>query len=116
MTRERTVHGRAYRDGTVLCDRVLVTVVVSDDRVGPALRERRHATVRFLHDIEPGFRRQLIQVLRRRGARSRRAADALDPIELEVDGEQRLVARIEPPTVRNLALEQTDFTLRRHGR
>jgi hypothetical protein len=32
-----------------------------------------------------------------------------------VDGEQRLAARIEPPTIRNLSLEQTDFTLRRQG-
>ena len=68
MTNERVVHGRAERDGTVVCDRVLVTVTVSDDRLGLAPRERRHATVRFLHDIEPEFRRQLIAVLRRRGA------------------------------------------------
>jgi hypothetical protein len=115
MTGERVLHGRAYRDGRVVCDRVLVTVIVADERLGLAPRERRHATVRFLHDIEPEFRRQLIQILRRRGARSRRAAEALDPITLVVGGEQRLAARIEPPTVRNLALEQTDFTLRRHA-
>jgi hypothetical protein len=115
MTSEHVVHGRAERDGTIVCDRVLVTVSVSDERLGLAPRERRHTTVRFLHDIEPEFRRQLIQLLRRRGARSRRAAEALDPIELVVDGEQRLAARIEPPTIRNLSLEQTDFTLRRQG-
>jgi hypothetical protein len=63
----------------------------------------------------PRSGRQLIQILRRRGARSRRAAEALDPIELVVDGEQRLAARIEPPTIRNLSLEQTDFTLRRQS-
>ena len=109
---ERVVHGRAERDGTVVCDRVLVTVTVSDERLGLTPRERRHATVRFLHDIEPEFRSQLLEILRRRGARSRRAAEALNPIELVVEGEQRLAARIEPPTVRNLSLEQTDFTLR----
>jgi hypothetical protein len=112
MTTERVVSGRAERDGTVVCDRVLVKVTVSDERLGVAPREWRHTTVRFLHDIEPEFRRQLIAVLHRRGARSRRAAEALDPIELVVDGEQRLAARIEPPTIRNLTLEQTDFTLR----
>ena len=116
MTTARVVHGRAERDGTVVCDRVLVTVTVSAEPLGPAARERRHATVRFVHDIEPEFRRQLIEILRRRGARSRRAAEALDPIELVVDGEQRLAARIEPPTVRNLSLEQTDFTLRQNVR
>jgi hypothetical protein len=115
MTRERVVHGRAYRGGTVVCDRVLVTVIVSDERLGLTPRERQHTTVRFVHDIEPEFRRQLIQVLRRRGARSRRAAEALDPIELVVDGEQRLAARIEPPIIRNLSLEQTDFRLREHS-
>jgi len=71
-------------------------------------------TVRFVHGIEPGFRGQLVRVLRCRGARSRRIADALDPIELEVAGEHRLAARIEPPAVRNVALEQADFTLRQH--
>jgi hypothetical protein len=115
MTTERVVHARAERDGTVVCDRVLVTVTVSDEPLGLAPRERRHTTARFLHDIEPEFRRQLIAVLHRRGARSRRAAEALDPIEIVVDGEQRLAARIEPPTIRNLALEQTEFTLRRQG-
>jgi hypothetical protein len=115
MTRERVVHGRAYRDGTVICDRVLVTVIVPDERLGLAPRERQQTTVRFLHDIEPGFRRQLIEVMRRRGARSRRAAEALDLIELVVDGEQRLAARIEPPSIRNLSLEQTDFRLRQQA-
>ena len=115
MTTERVVHARAERDGTVVCDRVLVTVTVSDEPLGLAPRERRHTTARFVHDIDPEFRRQLIAILRRRGARSRRAAEALDPIELVVDGEQRLAARIEPPTIRNLALEQTEFTLRRQS-
>jgi hypothetical protein len=115
MTTARVVIGRAERDGTIVCDRVLVTMTVSDERLGLAPRERRHATVRFVHDIEPEFRRQLIAVLRRRGARSRRAAEALDPIELVVDGEHRLAARIEPPTIRNLTLEQTDFTLRQQA-
>ena len=114
MTTARVVHARAERDGTVVCDRVLVTVTVSEEGLGLTPRERRHATVRFLHDIEPEFRRQLIEILRRRGARSRRAAEALEPIELVVDGEQRLAARIEPPMVRNLALEQTHFRLRQN--
>jgi hypothetical protein len=115
MTTERVVHARAERDGTVVCDRVLVTVTVSEEPPGLALRERRHTTVRFLHDIEPEFRRQLIAVLHQRGARSRRAAEALDPIELVVDGERRLAARIEPPAIRNLSLEQTEFMLRQQG-
>ncbi|MGH2942255.1 MAG: hypothetical protein ACRDLN_05730 [Solirubrobacteraceae bacterium] len=71
--------------------------------------------VRFVHGIDPGFRAQLMQVLRGRGARSRRLAAALDPIELELDGEHRLAARIEPPAVRNRALEQTDFMLGRQS-
>lgn len=115
MIRERVVHGRVYRDGAVVCDRVRVTVIVSDDQTGPAPRERRQTTVRFLHDIEPEFRRQLVEVLQHRGARSRRAAEALDPIELVVDGERPLAARIEPPAIRNLSLEQTDFGLRRQA-
>jgi len=116
MSRERVFHGRAYRDGRVVCDRVLVTVIVSDERLGLAPWERRHMTVRFMRGIEPGFRRQLVQVLRRRGARSRRLAEALEPIELEVGGERRLAARIEPPAVRHFSLEQTDFRLRQQAR
>jgi len=114
MTRERVFHGRAYRDGAVVCDRVQVTVTESDDRLGLAPWERQYATVRFLRGIQPEFRRQLVQVLRRRGARSRRAAEALGPIELEVQGAHRLAARIEPPIARHAALEQTAFRLGRH--
>lgn len=115
MSGERVFHARAYRDGTVVCDRVLVTVIVSDERLGLAPRERRHMTARFLHGIEPGFERQLMQVARCRGARSRRVAAALAPIELELEDLQRLAARIEPPAVRNFSLEQTDFRLGQPG-
>jgi hypothetical protein len=106
------LHARAYRDGAVVCDRVLVTVIEQDERLGLAPRERRSMTVRFVHGIEPGFRAQLMQVLRRRGARSRRLAAAMEPIELDLDGSGRLAGRIEAPEVRNLALEHTDFRLR----
>jgi hypothetical protein len=114
MTRERVFHGRAYRNGTVVCDRVQVTVIESDERLGLAPWERQYVTVRFLRGIQPEFRRQLVQVLRRRGARSRRVADALDPIELEVQGTRRLAARIEPPIARHASLEQTAFRLGQH--
>lgn len=114
MTRERVLHGRAYCNGTVVCDRVQVTVIEFDERLGLAPWERQYVTVRFLRGIQPEFRRQLVQVLRRRGARSRRFADALDPIELEVQGARRLAARIEPPVARHAALEQTAFRLGRH--
>jgi hypothetical protein len=110
MSGARLLHARAYRNGTVVCDRVLVTVNAADERVGLALRERC-MTARFVHGIEPEFRSQLMQVLHRRGARSRRVAEALDPIELELDGERPVPARIEPPAVRHLSLEQTDFRL-----
>jgi hypothetical protein len=113
MSGGRVLHATAYRDGTVVCDRVLVTVI-PDERLGLAPRERRQMTARFVHGIEPGFRSQLTQVLRRRGARSRRLADALDPIELELDGEPPVAARIEPPAARHFSLEQTDFGLGQH--
>lgn len=113
MTGERVLHATAYRDGAVVCDRVLVTVIATDERLGLAPRERRHMTARFVHGIEPAFRSQLMQILHRRGARSRRLAEALDPIELAVDGERPVPARIEPPAVRHFSLEQTDFRLGR---
>jgi len=110
------IHASAYHGGRLVCDRALVTVIARDERLGLAPRERRHMTVRFVHGIEPAFRAQLMQILRRRGARSRRLAAALDPVELELDGAGRLAARIEPPTVRHCSLEQTDFRLgRRDG-
>jgi hypothetical protein len=105
------IHARAYHDGRLVCDGTLVMVIACDERLGLAPRERRHVTVRFMHGIEPAFRAQLMQVLRRRGARSRRLAAALDPIELELDGAGRLAGRIEPPAVRHCTLEQTDFGL-----
>jgi hypothetical protein len=115
MSGQRVLHATAYRDGTVVCDRVLVTVI-RDERLGLAPRERRQMTVRFVHGLEPGFRSQLMQVLHRRGARSRRLAQALDPIELALDGEPPVAARIEPPAVRHVSLEQTDFSLGSHIR
>jgi hypothetical protein len=56
-----------------------------------------------------------MQVLQRRGARSRRLAEALAPIELELDGQPPVAARIEPPAVRHYSLEQTDFRLGPHS-
>jgi hypothetical protein len=38
-------------------------------------------------------------------------AAAIDAIELELDGQGALRARIEPPEVRHCTLEQTDFSL-----
>jgi hypothetical protein len=106
------IHARAYRDGRLVCDRALVTVTACDERLGLAPRERRRRmTVRFVHGIDPAFRAQLMQVLRRRGARSRRMAAMIDAIELELDGQGALTARIEPPAVRHCMLEQTDFSL-----
>ena len=105
------IHARAYRDGRLVCDRALVSVTACDERLGLAPRERRRMTVRFVHGIDPAFRAQLMQVLRRRGARSRRLAAAIDPIEIEIDGQGALTARIEPPVVRHCRLEQTDFSL-----
>jgi hypothetical protein len=61
------IHARAYRDGRLVCDRALVTVTACDERLGLAPRERRRMTVRFVHGIDPAFRAQLMQVLRRRG-------------------------------------------------
>lgn len=114
MSRERVFHARAYRDGMVVCDRVQVTVIESDERLGLAPWERQYVTVRFLRGIHPELRRQLVRVLRCRGARSRRIAEALAPIELEMQGKQRLAARIEPPIARHGSLEQTAFRLGRH--
>jgi hypothetical protein len=116
------VVAHACRDTEVVCGRVELTVA-TDTRLGLTARERRSFTVRFLDGVEAGLRAELTQLVRRRGAVARRAAERMEPIEL-VFGDPHLVARsgptlqriigcVQPPQARNGDLHEIEFDLRR---
>jgi hypothetical protein len=108
--------GRAYRAGRLVCGCVHVTVL-GDGRLGLAPHERRLVRVRFHEPLDDELRTELTQLVRRRGAAARRAAERADPIELVVDdphGErQRFVGHLEPPHMRHGQLRAIEFELRR---
>jgi hypothetical protein len=112
---QRYAWGRAYRDGTLVCGRVCVTVD-HDVRVGLAPRERRRRSLRaaFTERVDPALHAELAAVARHRGAAARRAADRMDPIEVVFDNkQQRLIASIQPPQFgRGGALREVEFVLR----
>ncbi len=110
------VVAHACRDTEVVCGRVELTVA-TDTRLGLTARERRSFTVRFLDGVEAGLRAELTQLVRRRGAVARRAAERMDPIELVFGdphlGLQRVVGCVQPPQARNGDLHEIEFDLRR---
>ncbi len=76
--------GRAYRAGRLVCGWVHVTISV-DERLGLTQQERRRVRLRFHEPLDDGLRSELAQLMRRRGAAARRAAERIDPIEIVVD-------------------------------
>jgi hypothetical protein len=105
----------ACRDGEVVCGRVELTVR-TDTRLGLTPRERRRLAARFVEHLHPVLREELKELVHRRGAASRRAAERIEPIELVFDdprlGPQRIVGWIEPPQRRRGDLHQIEFGLR----
>ncbi len=108
---------RAYRDGELICGRVEL-MIRPDTRIGLAPRERRQLVARFVDRLAPGFRRELEQLVRRRGAAATRIGDRTATIELVFDDPQRdgelLVGRLEPPQSRRWQLAETEFVIREH--
>jgi hypothetical protein len=111
----RQAVGRAYRDGTLVCGRVHVTIG-RDDGLGLTQRERRCLRARFLDRLHPDLQAELAELARRRGAAAQRAAERLDPIVVVIDdpqtGRERIEAHIEPPQVRRAYLSDVEFPLR----
>jgi hypothetical protein len=114
---QRYAWGRAYRNGTLVCGRVNVTVD-HDVRVGLAPRERRRRSIRaaFTERVDPTLRAELAAVARHRGAAARRAADRMEPIEVVLDdphrGRQRIIGRVQPPQQHHDDLDALEFGLR----
>jgi hypothetical protein len=112
LIERRRCWGRAYRDGMLVCGRVEVTVR-ADARFGLAPRERRCVTVRFRERVDPVLRKELSDLVRRRGVAARRAAERMKPIEIVFDdpGLPRIVGWVEPPQRRHGALHEIEFGL-----
>jgi hypothetical protein len=115
LTEGRYRWARAYRDGELVCGRVELTVT-ADLRLGLAPHERRRFAARFLERVHPALRTELADLVRRRGAAGRRAAERMQPIEFVFDdprhGRQRLVGVVQPPQLRRGELYEIEFGLR----
>ena len=107
--------GQAYRDGSLICGHVRVTFG-RDDRLGLAPRERRTVIARFEDRVHPVLRAELAELVRRRGAAARQAAERIEPIVLMVgdprDGRERIVGRLVAPQTRRRDLRDVEFGLR----
>jgi hypothetical protein len=112
---QRYQWGRAYRDGTLVCGRVHVTIGRDDVRLGLAPHERRYVTARFRERLDGELRAELHALVRRRGAAARRVAETLEPVEIVVDdphrGPQRMLGRLQPPQVRGGDLCDIEFAV-----
>jgi hypothetical protein len=108
---------RAYRGGELICGRVDLTISL-DARLGLAPRERRQLIARFVERVAPAFRRELEQLVRRRGAGAMRLGERIEAIELVFDDPhrdgKRLVGRLEPPQWRRWELSENEFVIREH--
>jgi hypothetical protein len=115
LTGRHSCSAHAGRDGEVVCGRVELSFG-ADTRLGLTARERRRITVRFLDRLEPVLRTELTELVRRRGAVARRAAERMEPIEVVFDdprlGLQRIVGWIQPPQRHNGDLHDIQFGLR----
>jgi hypothetical protein len=115
LTEGRYRWARAYRDGELVCGRVELTVTV-DPRLGLAPHERRRFAARFMERLHPALRTELAELVRRRGAAGRRAAERMQPVELVFDdprhGRQRLAGSIQPPQLRRGELYEIEFSVR----
>ncbi|MGI9097936.1 MAG: hypothetical protein ACR2H2_05495 [Solirubrobacteraceae bacterium] len=115
LTERRYRWARAYRDGEVVCGRVELTVS-ADTRLGLAPRERRCLTARFLERLDPALRTELAELVRRRGAVGRRAAERMQPVEIIFDdprrGHHQITGYIQPPQLRHGDLHEIEFGLR----
>lgn len=115
LTGRRSCSAHAYRADEIVCGRVELTVDV-DAPLDLTARERRGVTVRFSDRLEPALRAELTELVRRRGAAARRAAERMDPIEIVFDeprrGLQRISGWIQPPQRRNGDLHDIQFGLR----
>jgi hypothetical protein len=106
---------RAYRDSELVCARVKLTVR-ADPRLGLTLGERRRLTVRFLDRLDPGLRTELAELVDRRGAVARRAAERMQQVEIVTAdpslGCERIIGSVQPPQLRHGDLHDIEFGLR----
>jgi hypothetical protein len=107
------LEGSAYRDGRLVCERVVLTVVADAPTA-------RHVLVRFAEGVDQQLRGELQRLMARRGAFAMRLAERLDPVEVvgrDADGglQWRLVGRLERPAAQYWPPTDTEFWLRESG-
>jgi hypothetical protein len=109
---QRYTWGRAYRAGEIVCARVHVTIE-RDERLG--LAARRNVLARFQERLDGALYAELTELVHRRGAAARRAAERMAPVVLVLDGgtegRQRIVGRIQPPQSHRGELREIQFAV-----
>ena len=119
LTEGRYPRARAYRGGELVCGRVELTVS-ADFRLGLTPHERRYYTARFFERLDPKLHHELDELVRRRGAPAKRAAERMQPIEVVFEdprrGHQRIVGWVQPPQRRRGELDEIEFALREPAR
>ncbi len=110
MTVLRRLEGSAYRDGRLVCARVVITIVAD----APSAR---HVLVRFVGGVDQQLRGELQRLMARRGAFAMRLAGKLDPVEVvgrNAEGglQWRLVGRLVRPAAQYWPPTDTEFWLR----
>lgn len=107
--------GQAYRDGSLVCTGVRVTLA-GDDQLGAAPRRRRTVIARFDGRLHPTLRAELTELAHCQGASGRRVAERIQPIVLMVGdprhGRERIIGHLLPPQAHSNDLREVEFRVR----
>ncbi|MGH2942926.1 MAG: hypothetical protein ACRDLN_09185 [Solirubrobacteraceae bacterium] len=112
---KRYAWGQAYRDGSLICESVRVTLA-RDDQPGAAPRQCRRVLVRFDGGLHPTMRAELTELASCQGAAAHRVAERIEPIVLLLGdprhGRERIVGRLLPPQTHRNDLREVQFRVR----
>lgn len=109
MMTERSGSARVFRGDQCVCEHAEVQVSRENRRLGLTAAERCLVRVRFVGQVEPELRDDLVGIVERRGAAAERYADRIEPIVIALAGEQ-IEVRLKPPHIhRRIEVADTVF-------
>jgi hypothetical protein len=112
---KRYAWGQAYRDGSLICTDVRVTLA-RDDQLSAAPHGWRTVLARFDGRLHPTLRAELTELAHCRSAAARRVAERIEPIVLLLGdprhGRERIVAQLLPPQTHSIDLREVEFRAR----
>jgi hypothetical protein len=112
---KRHAWGQAYRDGSLICDRVHVRL----DRnrpAGAAPPQRRTVITRFEGCLHPTLRAELTELALCHGTAARRVAERIKPVVLLLGDprheRERIFGQLLPPTTHRDDLRDVEYRFR----